>query len=112
MSWLERIFRRRKLNDELSEELQGHIEERTEQLIRLEGLAQARIVFGRHKAGLSPIDKGARFRRHSSTYPGHRHRRQHSSIQCCGWRAFEAASLPKFRPAGLPVAAGSRGRYG
>ena len=41
MSWLERIFRRRKLNDELSEELQGHIEERTEQLIRLEGLSHA-----------------------------------------------------------------------
>jgi len=41
MSWWERIFRRRKLNDELSEELQGHIEERTEQLIRLEGLSHA-----------------------------------------------------------------------
>ena len=36
MSWWERVFRRRKLNDELSEELQGHIEEKTEQLMRLE----------------------------------------------------------------------------
>ncbi len=41
MSWWERVFRRRKLNDELSEELQGHIEEKTEQLMRLEGLSHA-----------------------------------------------------------------------
>jgi len=41
LSWWERIFRRRKLNDELSEELQGHIEEKTEQLMRLEGLSHA-----------------------------------------------------------------------
>ena len=41
MSWWERVFRRRKLNDELSEELQGHIEEKTEQLMRLEDLSHA-----------------------------------------------------------------------
>jgi predicted permease len=41
MNWWERIFRRRHLRDELSEELQGHIEEKTEQLMRLEGLSYA-----------------------------------------------------------------------
>ena len=38
MSWLKRIFRRRRLDDELAEELRGHIEEKTEQLMRLENL--------------------------------------------------------------------------
>jgi predicted permease len=38
MSWLERIFRRRQLGDELAEELRGHVEEKTEQLMRLENL--------------------------------------------------------------------------
>ena len=41
MSWWERIFQRRHLRDELSEELQGHIEEKTEQLMRLENLSHA-----------------------------------------------------------------------
>jgi predicted permease len=39
MSWLERIFRRRRLDDELAEELRGHVEEKTEQLMRLENLS-------------------------------------------------------------------------
>src|SRR6516225_10927962 len=41
MSWWERIFQRRHLRDELSEELQGHIEEKTEQLMRLENLSHS-----------------------------------------------------------------------
>ncbi|KAA6457932.1 ABC transporter permease [Acidobacteria bacterium AB60] len=41
MSWWERVFRRRTLNDELSEELNGHIEEKIEQLMRLENLSHA-----------------------------------------------------------------------
>jgi hypothetical protein len=40
MSWLERIFRRRRLYDELDEEVREHIEEKTEQLMRLENLSQ------------------------------------------------------------------------
>ena len=51
MSWIPTIFRRRKLFDDLSEEMQLHIEERTEQLVR-EGLSRkeaeqaARRAFG------------------------------------------------------------------
>jgi predicted permease len=41
MSWLERIFRRRHLYNELSEEVREHIEEKTEQLMRLENLSRA-----------------------------------------------------------------------
>ncbi len=41
MSWLERIFRRRQLRDELAEELHEHVEEKTEQLMRLENLPRA-----------------------------------------------------------------------
>ncbi|HSM78346.1 MAG TPA: ABC transporter permease, partial [Bryobacteraceae bacterium] len=41
MSWWERIFRRRNLRDELSEELREHIEEKTAQLMRLENLSHA-----------------------------------------------------------------------
>ena len=38
MSWLLRMFRRQHLYDELGEELREHIEEKTEQLMRLENL--------------------------------------------------------------------------
>jgi putative ABC transport system permease protein len=41
MSWLERIFRRGRLYDELAEEVREHIEEKTEQLMRLENLSRA-----------------------------------------------------------------------
>ncbi len=41
MSWLERIFRRRHLYDELGEEVRAHLEEKTEQLMRLENLPRA-----------------------------------------------------------------------
>ena len=40
MSWLERIFRRGRLYDELAEEVREHIEEKTEQLMRLENLSR------------------------------------------------------------------------
>ena len=40
MSWLERIFRRRYLYDEVGEEVREHIEEKTEQLMRLENLSR------------------------------------------------------------------------
>ena len=41
MSWFERIFRSRHLDDDLTEELQEHIEERTEQIMRLENLPRS-----------------------------------------------------------------------
>jgi predicted permease len=41
MSWMERVFRRRHLYDELAEEMREHVEERTEQLMRLENLPRA-----------------------------------------------------------------------
>ena len=40
MTWLERLFRRRHLYDELSEEMREHLEEKTEQLMRLENLSR------------------------------------------------------------------------
>ena len=40
MSWLERIFRRRLLYNDLGEEVREHIEEKTEQLMRLENLSR------------------------------------------------------------------------
>src|ERR1700722_9870637 len=39
MTWFERIFRRRHLYNDLSEEVREHIEEKTEQLMRLENLS-------------------------------------------------------------------------
>ena len=41
MSWLERILRRRHFYDELGEELREHLDEKTEQLMRLENLSRA-----------------------------------------------------------------------
>ena len=41
MSWFERIFRRRRLDDDLAEEMREHIEERTEQIMRLENLSRS-----------------------------------------------------------------------
>ena len=40
MGWIDRIFRRRDLEAQLSEELRAHIEEKTEQLMRLENLSR------------------------------------------------------------------------
>jgi predicted permease len=51
MNWIPNVFRRRKLYDELSEEIRLHIEERAEQLMR-EGMSaqeaerEARLAFG------------------------------------------------------------------
>ena len=42
MSWWGRIFRRRHLYNDLSEELHEHIEEKTEQLMRLENLSRTK----------------------------------------------------------------------
>ncbi len=41
MNWLARIFRRRQLRDEFAEELHEHVEEKIEQLMRLENLPRA-----------------------------------------------------------------------
>ena len=41
MSWFERIFRRSQPGNDLAEELQEHIEERTEQIMRLENLPRS-----------------------------------------------------------------------
>jgi hypothetical protein len=40
MSWLDRIFHRRHQYDDLAEELRGHIEDKTEQLMRLENFSR------------------------------------------------------------------------
>ena len=39
MNWLERIFRRRNLENDLAEEMREHLDERTEELMRLENLS-------------------------------------------------------------------------
>ena len=41
MSWLERMSHRRRLDNDLAEELREHIEEKTEQLMRLENFSRA-----------------------------------------------------------------------
>lgn len=41
MNWLDRLFRRQHVYDELAEEVREHIEERTEQLMGLENLSRA-----------------------------------------------------------------------
>jgi hypothetical protein len=41
MNWFQRVFRRRRLEDDLAEELQEHIEERTEQIMHLENLSRS-----------------------------------------------------------------------
>ncbi len=52
MSWLSNIFRRRSIYNDLSEELRQHLDEKTEQLMRSEGLSReqaalrARVSFG------------------------------------------------------------------
>ena len=122
MSWLERIFRRRQLYDELADELREHLEEKTEQLMRLENLPRAEArqaalrAFGnptlleersrevwqwprlesvpcRLEVRISPIEKVAGLRRHRAAHAGDRHRRQHRGLQCRQQRASEAAPL-------------------
>jgi predicted permease len=62
MSWLERIFRRRQVRDELAEELREHVEEKTEQLMRLENLphAEARQAALRAFGNLTLLDEQSR----------------------------------------------------
>lgn len=40
MSWFKRVFQRRRIYDDLSQELTEHLEERTEQLMRTEGMSR------------------------------------------------------------------------
>ena len=58
MSWMERIFRRRHLYDELAEEMREHIEEKTEQLMRLENLLGPRLA--RRRFAHSEIPRSSR----------------------------------------------------
>ena len=51
MSWWDQFARVRHLDRDLSEELQEHIEERTEQLMRLEHLSRADARKASHVAG-------------------------------------------------------------
>jgi predicted permease len=55
MSWLERIFRRRHLYDELDEEVREHIEEKTEQLMRLENFSRAQARQAALRAFGNPV---------------------------------------------------------
>ena len=41
MNWLDRVFHRNRIYDDLGEEVREHIEERTEQLMRLQSLSRA-----------------------------------------------------------------------
>src|SRR6185437_6413916 len=110
MSWLSRIFGRRHLYDDLAEEVREHIEEKTEQLMRLENLSRADARHAALRAfgnptlvetrsrevwqwsrpesvitdlnlAFSPIEKVAGVRRHGAPYARHRHRRQYGGIQ-------------------------------
>jgi hypothetical protein len=62
MSWLGRIFRRRHLYDELGEEVRAHLEEKTEQLMRLENLprAEARQAALRSFGNLTLLEERSR----------------------------------------------------
>ena len=109
MSWFERIFRRRHLYDELAEEMREHIEEKTEQLMRLENLSRAEArqaalrAFGNPtlvetrsrevwqwprlesvladlKLAFRRLRKIAGLRSHRASHAGHRHRRQHGGL--------------------------------
>ena len=46
MDWIPQIFRRRKFNEDLSEEIRLHIEEHTEQLMR-DGMSAEEAKIGR-----------------------------------------------------------------
>ncbi|HXP10730.1 MAG TPA: ABC transporter permease [Acidobacteriaceae bacterium] len=62
MSWLGRIFRRRHLYGELSEEVRAHLEEKTEQLMRLENLprVEARQAALRSFGNLALLEERSR----------------------------------------------------
>src|ERR1700742_883373 len=62
MSWLGRIFRRRHLYGELSEEVRAHHEEKTEQLMRLENLprVEARQAALRSFGNLALLEERSR----------------------------------------------------
>ena len=142
MSWLERIFRRRQLRDELAEELREHIEEKTEQLMRLENLPRAEArqaalrAFGNPtllekrsrevwqwpalesiladlKFALRRLRKSPGFAVTVLAHARHRHRRKHRGVQRRQQRADQASALSRCRPTGRTVAGRSgSGRAG
>ena len=122
MSWLGRIFRRRHLYGELGEEVRAHLEEKTEQLMRLENLPRAEArqaalrAFGnptlleersrevwqwpRLESVLADVKFAFRRLRKSPGFAvtvlltlGNRHRRQHRGLQCRQLRTSETAPL-------------------
>jgi hypothetical protein len=126
MRWFERIFRRRHLYNDLSEEVREHIEEKTEQLMRLENLSpeQARAAalraFGnptlvqtrsrevwqwpRLESLLADVKLAFRRLRRSpgfattgAAHTGDRHRRQYRGPQRGGRCTAQAAQLPAVR---------------
>ena len=142
MSWLKRIFHRRRLYDDLGEEVRAHIEEKTEQLMRLENLSReeaeqaARRAFGNLtlieersrevwqwaalesiladlKLALRRLRKSPGFAATVLSDAGDRHRRQYRGVQRAEQRAAEAAALSRAGATGGPVAArAGRGRAG
>jgi putative ABC transport system permease protein len=50
MNWFVQIFRRRHIYDDLAEEMREHLEERTEQMMRLEGVTRAQAALTARKA--------------------------------------------------------------
>ena len=50
MNWLPRVFRRRTVYDDLAEEMREHLEERTEQIMRVEGVTRAEAALAAKKA--------------------------------------------------------------
>jgi predicted permease len=62
MTWKERIFRRQHLYDELGEEVREHIEEKTEQLMRMENLSRAQARQAAFRAFGNPALVQARSR--------------------------------------------------
>jgi hypothetical protein len=87
MNWIPGIFRRRRLFDELSEEMRLHLDEHVEQLMQ-EGLSpqeahrQARIAFG------NQVVIEERSRKCGSGLPSSR------SGPTCVWRSACCAVLP------------------
>ncbi len=136
MSWLERIFRRRRLYDELAEEVREHIEEKTEQLMRLENLSRAEARHAALRAFGNPtlvetrsrevwqwsrlesfltdlkfafrrLTRSPGFATNGAFHAGHRHRRQHGSFYRGRQYSAQAAALSPAGTTGGGVAARS-----
>ena len=50
MNWLLQVFRRRRVYDDLAEEMREHLEEKTEQIMRVEGVTRAEAALAAKKA--------------------------------------------------------------